>query len=70
MSNTPVTMNERRVRTLLACVQFARDVANADPGLLVADDDLLPAEHMLLSALARIRANEERIAAKRLRVLR
>lgn len=66
MSNTPVTMNERRVRTLLACVQFTRDVGEAVPGLLDKNDDLLAAEHMLIAALARIRDNEERIERKRM----
>lgn len=65
MSNTPVTMNERRLRTLLACVRFTNRFEEMFPGMLTPNDDLLPAEQMLLAALARIRDNEERILRKR-----
>lgn len=66
MSNTPVTMNARRVNTLLGCVRAMREFEAQFPGLLIETDDLLPAEQMLVAALARIRDNEDRINRKRM----
>lgn len=66
MSNTPITMNERRARTYLACVQALQRLHEEFPSLF--DDDpreLDGAEQMMLAALDRIRDNERRISAGR-----
>lgn len=66
MSNTPVTMNERRARTYLGCVRAVRKLHDEFPTLFDENtDDLAGAELMMQHALRRIQENERRISSGR-----